>query len=133
ISHMTAARGQFVAHELGPLEAAACSVLPLGFRRQFLAGPGGVGLGVLVCVCTTGWSSRPWFERPRPPPSPPSTAERGLVLGIHCIRPTPIPGQPSPGYTIRGSSHSPRPRGSRPRGRDLHRKKIRRVSAPISS
>src|SRR5262245_51647074 len=72
IGHMTAARGQFVAPgELGPVEAAAGGVLPLGFRRQFLAGPGGVGLSVLVCDMHDGMVVEAVFRAPaavRPAP-----------------------------------------------------------------
>src|SRR3954447_14894185 len=49
IRHMAAAGREFLAPcKLGPIEAAACGVFPLGFRRQFLARPGGIGFGVCI-------------------------------------------------------------------------------------
>src|SRR5450432_4136371 len=47
VGHMTAAGHELVAPgELGSVKAAARGELPLGFGRQFLAGPGSVGLRI---------------------------------------------------------------------------------------
>jgi hypothetical protein len=49
VGHTTAARRELAApRELGLIKSAARGVLPLGLRRQLLAGPGGVGFGVPV-------------------------------------------------------------------------------------
>src|SRR5262249_18470966 len=60
----------------------------------------------------------------------------GLGLGIRCIRPTPIPAQPSPGYTIRrlvALPSTPRITTLRSRFAPEEDKTHKGVSAPISS